>query len=525
MNRRDGILTSTASDHPVAPFSRRYRGCNADLPAAQECQTCGVSDVSSDHASPDLYPVILPPFAAGAWAMFLTLYLAGTHRFKGRFLALDLTTRTLSLLARLVGVTVALASVWASHGAWVDGMDLCQRGVHAPIKLRTQHAGWYVGLLANGLAFLSGAFAVFFGRGNLLGPTGNQLTMSAIDARQFDAITPTVGPYQVGTTPRGERVMRTPRPASFSEAYRSNRGAFTRRDQEDEAIAMTARDYGVDDVEAGGVGGAGWHDSSRGRVYTSAREAGRRGGGARSARASAPAHVAPPADGKRGWDEFKARFWRSRPATSPTEGRGSTQRRTDTNQSDERYVAERNQRVGRLGNILGRFTPAPRLQDDPDRSTRSDRSDDSAEAAGGGKPRSHRGVRAGGIGGTGGGAPARPSVPPPRTAPVFQFSNPLASGDDADADAPSAPPAEMTEPPADFEWNPLRDPYSITPSKGRGGSAAMSPPQPDRRARMERARAANEAAARRLEEGQDLVGMSLRERMEMQRREREREGR
>ena len=117
-------------------------------------------------------------------------------------------------------------------------------------------------------------------------------------------------------------------------------------------------------------------------------------------------------------------------------------------------------------------------------------------------------------------------MPPPRTAPVFQFSNPLASGDDADADAPSAPPAEMTEPPADFEWNPLRDPYSITPSKGgRGGSAAMSPPQPDRRARMERARAANEAAARRLEEGQDLVGMSLRERMEMQRREREREGR
>ena len=69
MNRRDGILTSTASDHPVAPFSRRYRGCNADLPAAQECQTCGVSSVASDHASPDLYPVILPPFAAGAWAM------------------------------------------------------------------------------------------------------------------------------------------------------------------------------------------------------------------------------------------------------------------------------------------------------------------------------------------------------------------------------------------------------------------------------------------------------------------------
>jgi hypothetical protein len=350
--------------------------------------------------------------------------------------------------------------------------------------------------------------------------------MSAIDARQFDAITPTVGPYQVGTTPRGERVMRTPRPASFSEAYRSNRGAFTRRDQEDEAIAMTARDYGVDDVEAGGVGGAGWHDSSRGRVYTSAREGGRRGGGARGARASAPAHVAPPADGKRGWDEFKARFWRSRPATSPTEGRGSTPQstrgRTDTNQSDERYVAERNQRVGRLGNILGRFTPAPRLQDDPDRSNRSDRSDDSAEAAGGGKPRSHRGAgRREGI------SPARPSVPPPRTAPVFQFSNPLASGDDADVDAPSAPPAEsgLDEPPADFEWNPLRDPYSITPSKGRGGSAAMSPPQPDRRARMERARAANEAAARRLEEGQDLVGMSLRERMEMQRREREREGR
>ena len=470
----------------------------------------------------------------------MTLYLSSAGRFKGRFLALDLTTRTLSLLARLVGATVASASVWASHGAWVDGMELCQRGVHAPIPLRTQHAGWYVGILANGLAFLSGAFAVFFGRGNVLGPTNNQLAMASIDERQFDAITPAVGAYQIGLTPRGERVMRTQRPATFSEAHRANAGAFTRRDVDDEEIAMTAREYGVGtggvwggDAEAGGA--VAGEPSGRGRRRAeSDGEDGRRRGAPRGAR------VAPPADGKRGWEEFKARFWRSQtshsPATQPRppDGRG---RRSDP--GDARYLAERNQRVGRLGNILGRFASSrgrPRGADagadrgGDDASTRSDRSDDSAEAARGAVPKK---------------PPAfRPSAPPPRPTPVFQFqfSNPLASpssGSNGGADvehAPSAPPFEaeddrpgLDEPPADFEWNPLRDPYSITPSKGAGpgraglggsNSAAMSPPPPDaRRARMERARAANEAARG------DASGMeSLRERMERLRRDREREG-
>ena len=487
----------------------------------------------------------------------MTLYLSSAGRFKGRFLALDLTTRTLSLLARLVGVTVALASVWASHGAWVDGMELCQRGVHAPIRLRTQHGGWYVGILANGLAFVSGAFAVLFGRGNVLGPTNNQLAMASIDERQFASITPeNLGPYQVGLTPRGERVMRTPRPATFSEAHRANAGAFTRVDVDDEEIAMTAREYGVGttggvwargDAEAGGGDG----DEAmgrRGRASLGGVGDGRRRGEARGARASAPAgggaRVAPPADGKRGWEEFKARFWRSQTSHSPAAPEGGSGRRSDP--GDARYVAERNQRVGRLGNILGRFAPsrASRRGESPggespggDASVRSDRSDDSAEAARGAVPKKPPAFK-------------KPSVPPPRPTPVFQFSNPLASssnGGAADAEhAPSAPPFEADgdrpgladEPPADFEWNPLRDPYSITPSKkgagpsragvggrGRPGGPstgpAMSPPRPDaRRARMERARAANEAARGDAGDGPE----SLRERMERLRRERERDG-
>ena len=484
----------------------------------------------------------------------MTLYLSSAGRFKGRFLALDLTTRTLSLLARLVGVTVALASVWASHAGWVDGMELCQRGVHAPIRLRTQHAGWYVGILANGLAFVSGAFAVLFGRGNVLGPTNNQLAMAAIDERQFHAITPAVGPYQVGLTPRGERVMRTPRPATFSEAHRANAGAFTRRDVDDEEIAMTAREYGVGG-RTGGVwtgdaeAGVGGDPSGRGRWTggggdTAVRDGSRRMGAPRGARASAPAggggaRVAPPADGKRGWEEFKARFWRSQTShssrvTQPRAPDGGSGRRSDP--GDARYVAERNQRVGRLGNILGRFAPSrgadgrggdASADRGGDASARSDRSDDSAEAARGAVPK----------------RPKKPSVPPPRPTPVFQFSNPLASsssngGADEEPPLPSAPPFEadddrpgdFDEPPADFEWNPLRDPYSITPSRkgagrgragvggrGLGGPSsgpAMSPPRPD--ARMERARAANEAARG------DASGLeSLRERMERLRRERE----
>ena len=420
----------------------------------------------------------------------MTLYLSSAGRFKGRFLALDLTTRTLSLLARLVGVTVALASVWASHGAWVDGMELCQRGVHAPIRLRTQHAGWYVGILANGLAFVSGAFAVLFGRGNVLGPTNNQLAMASIDERQFASITPAIGPYQVGLTPRGERVMRTPRPATFSEAHRAIGGAFTRVDVDDEEIAMTAREYGVGttggvwargDAEAGGGDGdeaMGGGRASLGGVGDGRRRGEARGGARASAPAGGGARVAPPADGKRGWEEFKARFWRSQTSHSPAAPEGGSGRRSDP--GDARYVAERNQRVGRLGNILGRF--ASRRGESPggespggespggDASVRSDRSDDSAEAARGAVPKKPPAFK-------------KPSVPPPRPTPVFQFSNPLASssnGGAADAEhAPSAPPFEADgdrpgladEPPADFEWNPLRDPYSITPSKKEPGRA------------------------------------------------------
>ena len=102
--------------------------------------------------------------------------------------------------------------------------------------------------------------------------------------------------------------------------------------------------------------------------------------------------------------------------------RGSGISRSDP--GDARYVAERNQRVGRLGNILGRF--ASRRGESPggespggespggDASVRSDRSDDSAEAARGAVPKKPPAFK-------------KPSVPPPRPTPVFQFSNPLAS--------------------------------------------------------------------------------------------------
>ena len=269
---------------------RRYRGCNPDLRGA-ECQTCGISNLASDWASPDLYPVVLPPFAAGGWALFLTLYLSSAGRFKGRFLALDLTTRTLSLLARLVGATVASASVWASHGAWVDGMELCQRGVHAPIRLRTQHAGWYVGILANGLAFLSGAFAVFFGRGNVLGPT-NQLAMASIDERQFDAITPR-GRGVLGRLDPGRAGYANAEARDTSEAHRANAGAFTRRDVDDEEIAMTAREYGV------GTGGVWGGDARRGGRRRRSFRAGEKTGGVRRRRRAEEARRAAPASRRR----------------------------------------------------------------------------------------------------------------------------------------------------------------------------------------------------------------------------------
>ena len=71
-----------SADPPISPRSAQVSRVYW-TPAARECQTCGISNLASDWASPDLYPVVLPPFAAGGWALFLAIRTPERRRSQG----------------------------------------------------------------------------------------------------------------------------------------------------------------------------------------------------------------------------------------------------------------------------------------------------------------------------------------------------------------------------------------------------------------------------------------------------------
>ena len=225
------------------------------------------------------------------------------------------------------------------------------------IRLRTQHAGWYLAIVSNGFAFISGIVSIAFGRGAVLGPTRAQLEQVEVDTRVFDAITPRPTPRVVGMTPRGDKVVRTPRAATSTETYRVAPGAFTRRDP-----PTAARRGG-----GGGRGGRGGR-GSRGRGR------GRDGNGFPGMRAledpgGAGAGEGGGVDGKSSWEAFKRGFWEAARkrhnnnntsfsgaaggAVSDGDGNGSGGVRGREFQA---YRVERNARVGRLTGFLSRFT-------------------------------------------------------------------------------------------------------------------------------------------------------------------------
>ena len=147
-------------------------------------------------------------------------------------------------------------------------------------------------LLADASASLGGVVAVLFGRGAILGPSQAQLRGREADERLLRVITHRPAPYQVGLTPRGERVMRTPRPAGAGETSRAHSGAFTRRDnfQEYEGGPATFR-WGARTANANTNANA-----NANTARTRAREA----------------PVAIVEAGLSGWEAFKANFWSAR---------------------------------------------------------------------------------------------------------------------------------------------------------------------------------------------------------------------
>ena len=251
--------------------------------------------------------------------------------------------KTLAALGRIAGGAAAFGGAWGVYGVYASSMPMAQLDVHARITLRTQHVGWYLALLADASASLGGVVAVLFGRGAILGPSQAQLRGREADERLLRVITHRPAPYQVGLTPRGERVMRTPRPAGAGETSRAHSGAFTRRDnfQEYEGGPATFR-WGARTANANTNANA-----NANTVRTRAREA----------------PVAIVEAGLSGWEAFKANFWSARGGAPSDEGGGSkaaakyavgaeARREEDQNGAASAYRVERDRRVGRLNGLL-----------------------------------------------------------------------------------------------------------------------------------------------------------------------------
>ena len=251
--------------------------------------------------------------------------------------------KTLAALGRIAGGAAAFGGAWGVYGVYASSMPMAQLDVHARITLRTQHVGWYLALLADASASLGGVVAVLFGRGAILGPSQAQLRGREADERLLRVITHRTAPYQVGLTPRGERVMRTPRPAGAGETSRAHSGAFTRRDnfQEYEGGPATFR-WGARTANANTNANA-----NANTARTRAREA----------------PVAIVEAGLSGWEAFKANFWSARGGAPSDEGGGSkaaakyavgaeARREEDQNGAASAYRVERDRRVGRLNGLL-----------------------------------------------------------------------------------------------------------------------------------------------------------------------------
>ena len=267
--------------------------------------------------------------------------------------------RTLAALGRLAGGAAAVGGAWGVYGVYASSMPMAQLDVHARITLRTQHVGWYLALLADAFASLGGVVAVLFGRGAILGPSQAQLRGREADERLLRVITHRPAPYQVGLTPRGERVMRTPRPAGAGETSRAHSGAFTRRDNFEEYKGGPATfRWGGKTANANANA-----DAARARAASVAV-----GGGAGGRARAREAPVAIVEAGQSGWEAFKANFWSARggepsgvsgaagttasAAAKYAVGGAEAKGEEDRDGSASAYRVERDRRVGRLTGLL-----------------------------------------------------------------------------------------------------------------------------------------------------------------------------
>ena len=327
---------------------RRFRGC--DLRAV--CQTAGATAWASDWAAPGLVAFLLPALGNGAWVILLTLHINGSRRTRGGSGAANgafgVPARLVRPLGRLAGALVAILGAFVTYLTYENASETARAasaGVGA-VTPRTQHVGWYLAIFADGVTAFAGFVACVFGRGAVCGPSKKQLSARVADDELLRVISTKPEPFQVGVTPRGERVMRVGRPAPSGEAHRKHGGAFARRTQPErmekprsfshtsrvsererarERAARNARAAANARAGAGRprrYGGAAYGEASGSEADTSSGEEGTSSDessetyedverGRRHLGTGARARVPEPAAGQGGWENWKAAFWKS----------------------------------------------------------------------------------------------------------------------------------------------------------------------------------------------------------------------
>ena len=181
---------------------------------------------------------LLPALFNGAWVILVTLYVnaSRTARSVGKKSgtgAFGVPARFARPLGRLAGAFVGFFGGLTLYLTYERASETARSASASlgAVTPRTQHVGWYLALLADLFAGLSGFVAFLFGRGALFGPSKAQLSSRVADDELLRVISAIPEPTQVGVTPRGEAVIRAAGLSGAGETHGKFADAFVRREK------------------------------------------------------------------------------------------------------------------------------------------------------------------------------------------------------------------------------------------------------------------------------------------------------
>ena len=335
---------------------------------------------------------VLPALGNGAWVILLTLHMNGSRKARGGSAAANgefgVPARLVRPLGRLAGALVALIGGFVAYLTYENASETARAAsaVAGAVTPRTRHLGWYLAIVADGVAAFGGLVACLFGRGAPCGPSKRQLSKRDADDEYLRVVSTEPEYTRSGVIPRDRRAAQPGGPSPAGEARWKRGGGLAPRQPEwmekPEASFSHAsrvserervRERAVRERAAasgGGGGGRRWRyggeasgaeaGASSGEEGASSDESSGTGEdverGRRRAGTSARARVPDPAGGRGGWDSWKAAFWKSSAgaaaaAAAAARARGGGNGSSSGVSEPEEIVAHRAERDARAARL------------------------------------------------------------------------------------------------------------------------------------------------------------------------------